>query len=113
MPFNSMVGVPIKHPDWVLGASGDLTRTMALYAKRQIPGCIEAPLVVVPVKRILRGVYGSDLRAALALLTMALQELPSKIQCRIREFVLFTVLGIDRQAYYDRKMRELEEEDDE
>lgn len=113
MSFLSMVNVPIKHPDWVLDAAGSLTRSMSLYAKRQIPGCIEAPLVVVPVKRILRGVYGSDLRAALALLWMALEELPSKAANRIRAFFLFSVLRMDRQAYYDRKMRELETEDDE
>src|SRR5579864_551517 len=68
----------VAHPDWILDACSSLSKTAALYSKRIIPGSIEVPMIVVPVKRILRGVYGSDLRAALALLWQALVDLRTR-----------------------------------
>ena len=103
----------VAHPEWILDALSSLSRTSALYAKGLIPGSIEAPMIVVPIKRVLRGVYGSDLRAALALLRMALAGVRREMGNCMRDFWQFKVLRKDREAYYDAQIAALAREDDE
>ena len=103
----------IAHPGWILDALSSLSRTSALYAKGVIPGSIETPMIVVPIKRVLRGVYGSDMSAALALLGMALAGVRREMGNCMRDFWQFKVLRKDREAYYDAQIAALAREDDE
>jgi hypothetical protein len=61
--------VPIKHPDWLRNCTTD--ETLRLAAEEKLPKTIAGWMLVVALKRPLRAVYGSDLRAALALLWQA------------------------------------------
>jgi hypothetical protein len=111
MSMWTRTSAPIKHRTWVIGAARSIKTTVRLYEHGSIPTSIETPMIVVPVKRLLRGVYGSDLAAALALLFMALRVLPGQFMWAVRSFWLFTVLRKDRQTYLDGLLKELDMED--
>ena len=66
--------VHIQHPDWVHDAFRSLSNVMRLYAQGGIPASIDGWMVVTPTRRLLRGIYGSDLRAAGYLLAFALNS---------------------------------------
>ena len=70
-------------------------------------------MIVVPVRRVLRGVYGSDLRAATALLIAALSDARDRLVWRVEDFWQFKVLRKDRSAYFDAQMAALAREEDE
>lgn len=67
---------PIAHPDWLPDACESLRKSLELHRDKRIPASIKVPMLVVPIKRVLRGVYGSSLRMALALLMDALRDIP-------------------------------------
>ena len=60
----------IKHPEWLKFCA--IERTYKLYREGNLPASIEGFMLVTPLKHALRCIYGSDLRAALALLRQAL-----------------------------------------
>jgi hypothetical protein len=111
MSMWTRTATPIKHRDWVISAGRSIQTAIRLYADGTLPHSIETPMIVVPVKRLLRGVYGSDLAAAFALLFMALRVLPGQFTWALRSFWLFTVLRKDRETYMDGLLKELEMED--
>ena len=76
----------IAHPDWL--RISDPGKTLLLYQKGILPDAIAAWMIVVSLKHPLRAVYGSDLRAALALLWQATwckvrDEIRYRIWCRL------------------------------
>ena len=65
-----MVGkTKIKHPEW-LGRC-DPSKLLDMHQRGLLPNSIAGPMIVIALKHPLRAVYGSDLRAALALLWQA------------------------------------------
>ena len=71
----SKYSLPIKHPEWLRYCS--IERTFALQRKGKLPESIAGWVLVVALKHPLRAVYGSDLRAAWALLLSALWAYPA------------------------------------
>jgi hypothetical protein len=63
-------GVKIKHPDWL--AYSTPQKSIDLFNRGVLPPSIAGWMIVTGCKHPLRAVYGSDLRAALALLWQAL-----------------------------------------
>jgi len=55
------------HPDWVLDAYQALARTMKLRCMKMVPSVLEVTLTVTPIRRMLRGIYGSDWAAVQSL----------------------------------------------
>ena len=66
---NSMKPITIKHPNDLSFSSPQ--KSIDLYLEKRLPNCIAGWMIVVGLKHPLRCVYGSDLRAALALLWQA------------------------------------------
>lgn len=60
----------IKHPDWL--KVSDPCTSLRLYLTGRMPESIAGWMIVTSLKHPLRAVYGSDLRAALALLWQAI-----------------------------------------
>jgi hypothetical protein len=60
----------IQHPDWLRFSGPE--KALELYLTGKLPKSIAGWMIVVGLKHHLRAVYGSDLRAALALLWDAL-----------------------------------------
>ena len=48
----------IKNKNCVEGGFIELSKTMALYRSDRIPPMIESWMIVVPILRMLRGIYG-------------------------------------------------------
>lgn len=63
--------LPIKHPDWLTHSTPQ--KSIDLYLKHLLPQNIAGWMIVVGCLHPLRAVYGSDLRAAWALLVWAIQ----------------------------------------
>lgn len=61
--------IKIRHPEWLEYSSAQ--KTIDLYRSGKIPESIAGWMIVVGLKHPLRAVYGSELRAALALLWWA------------------------------------------
>lgn len=61
---------PIKHPEWLKHCN--IESTFALVKAGRCPDVIAGWMLVVALKHPLRAVYGTDLRAAWALLGQAL-----------------------------------------
>ena len=64
--------ITIKRPKWLHRSSPG--KTLDLYRQGKLPECIAGWMILVSLKQPLRAVYGSDLRAALALLWQATGE---------------------------------------
>lgn len=62
--------VKIKHPEWL--DHSDPAKTQRLWKERRLPIGVAGWLWVVSLKHALRAIYGSDLRAAWALLWWAI-----------------------------------------
>ena len=68
--------ITIRHPEWLeCSKPGESIR---LYREGKIPKAIDGWMLVVSLKHPLRAIYGSDLRAALALLGQALSNLAER-----------------------------------
>ena len=61
----------IAHQDWIGEAAKIVEDSFRLYRTTGLPSKIEGFMLVTPMRRALRAIYGSDLRAALALLWLA------------------------------------------
>ncbi len=59
----------IKHPEWM--SYVNLEKSLKVYREGKLPCQIVGWMLVVPTRHLLRCIYGSDLRAAFALLWMA------------------------------------------
>ena len=64
--------IQIQHPDWL--SRSNPGRVLRLYREGKLPSEIAGWMLVVSLKHPLRAIYGSDLRAALALLWQAIRE---------------------------------------
>lgn len=62
--------IKIKHPDWL--QASDPGKTVMLFQQGKLPDSIAGWMLVVSLRHPLRAIYGGDVRAALALLGMAL-----------------------------------------
>lgn len=102
---------PIRHPDWIVEATARVGQFSRLYARGVVPKSIEHFMIVTPVKRVLRGVYGSDLKAAWALLSSAVWESLCRIPWRVRWFIRYSILRGDREADQRRWWAQMEAED--
>ena len=65
-------GTKIKHPEWLPHCN--IERTFRLVREGKCPEVIAGWMLVVALKHPLRCVYGSDLRAAWALLAQAIWD---------------------------------------
>lgn len=65
----------IQHPDWVIDAEKSVHSVVELYKLQRLPNSIEVPMIVTPMRRMLRGIYGSNMKAAWALLKWAINSL--------------------------------------
>jgi len=65
----------IKHPEWLKEPESQIEKVMKLIRQKKMPDKIAGWMIVVAAKQPLRAVYGSNLRAALALLVSALHDL--------------------------------------
>ena len=68
----TMKEIKIKHPEWLEYSKPQ--SSIDLFRKGFLPGNIAGWMIVVGLKHPLRAVYGSDLRAALALLWWVIWE---------------------------------------
>lgn len=100
----------VVHPDWVKDAEKSLHGTMALYADGALPESIEVPMIVIPVKRLLRGVYGSERGYLWALLCQWVESLPGEAWSRLCRFWKFTILRRDPDVESAKLEAELEAE---
>ena len=57
----------MAHPDWVDDAYKSLCTTMRLRQQGVMPSVLETTMVVTPMCRMLRGIYGDDWTAVWAL----------------------------------------------
>lgn len=64
--------IKIKHPAWLKVSTPG--KSIALYNQGLLPGTIAGWMITVGCKHPLRAIYGSDLRAAWALLKQATVE---------------------------------------
>lgn len=100
----------IKHPNWVTGAAISIAASAELLKADRLPKSIEVRMLVVPTKRLLRGVYGSDLSAALALLGEALRAIPRDwYHFKWTPFWHMRVLFKTRSQYLEHLDREIED----
>ena len=67
----SKYNIPIEHPEWLEHSSPE--KTIALIRKGMVPNSIGGWMLVVSLKHPLRAVYGSDMKAAFALLWLAIR----------------------------------------
>ncbi len=64
--------IQVRRPDWIKHSTPQ--KAIDLYNTRALPGSIAGWMIVVGLKHPLRAVYGSDIRAALALLVWAIWD---------------------------------------
>lgn len=64
--------IQVKRPDWIKHSTPQ--KAIDLYNTRALPGPIAGWMIVVGLKHPLRAVYGTDLRAAWALLVWAVWD---------------------------------------
>ncbi len=67
-----MKNINIKNPEWLKHSTPG--KTIALFNNKGMPPSIAGWMIVVSLRHPLRAVYGSDLRAALALLWWAVSD---------------------------------------
>jgi hypothetical protein len=68
-----MTGPRVKQPECFAGGADAFERTLKLYHDGNLPASIEGQMLVVPILRMLRGVYGtSNFGVALCLLWHAI-----------------------------------------
>ena len=105
----------IQHPDWIPGAAKSIESSVTLYQRGLTPATIEVPMMVIPAKRLLRAVYGSNLRVALILLGQALGGLVRDWKMALADFWCFTILRRDRETEFEKWLHaeneEVEEEE--
>ena len=65
----------LKYPDWIIDAEKSVHNVVDLYKHSLLPQSIEVPMVITPIRRMLRGIYGSNLKAAWVLLRLAVDSL--------------------------------------
>src|SRR5947208_75483 len=84
----------IRHPGWVIDAARSLSRTAYLLEAGRIPKSIEIQPIVVPVRRLLRGVYGGNAKAVWYLFWWAVSSGMSDLwHMHLVPFWHLTVLG--------------------
>jgi hypothetical protein len=80
--------VEIRHPDWLQSdhpmEASAITNTLRMYRKGQLPRQIAGLMIVNAAKRPLRAVYGSNLRAGLAIVWDALVDKITNWRYRVR-----------------------------
>lgn len=64
--------IKIKHPEWL--SYSNASQSIDLFRAGRLPPEIQGWMIVVGLKHPLRAVYGSDLKAAIALLFDALLD---------------------------------------
>ena len=55
----------VAHPDWLPRATASLRKTIDLMENGSLPPCLTKPMLVVPMRWVLRSIYGNNLKAAL------------------------------------------------
>lgn len=74
--------ITVKHPDWLECAS---PRVIEAFQKQSIyPERLLVFMLVTPMRHALRSIYGSDVRAALALLYLGLGSIANRRWADIR-----------------------------
>lgn len=79
-----MKSIPIAHPDWLAESERRISDSFRLYRSGHIPKSIDGWMLVVPLKHALRAIYGTDLRAAVALLLAAIAAPFNMLALRFR-----------------------------
>lgn len=81
------IRMEIQHPDWLekgpLESSG-IESTLLMYRQGKLPPSIAGWMLVVACMRVLRAVYGSNLRAGLAIVRDALAEKFTRLRVQLR-----------------------------
>lgn len=96
----------VKHPDWLKCAS---PRVIEAFRKQSIyPERLLVFMLVTPMRHALRSIYGSDVRAALALLYLALRGIANRRWVDIRWWLYD--IGLWKSEELSRIDRELREE---
>ncbi len=101
----------LAHPDWMPRATKSMESSISLYRRGLLPPTLEVPMVVVPCRYILRSVYGSDLRAAVALLGEALAGVVEKFRGILWRFWHYRVLMQSPDRMLNEMLEEKEDED--
>ena len=79
------------HPDWVSDASRSIADSVRLLENNLLPRTITSGMLVIPCRRYLRGIYGSDFRAVWFLFWMACASLRERLHNRIYCFWRYRV----------------------
>lgn len=82
----------IMHPDWVSAGFKANASSMRLYELGSLPRSIEVPMVVTPLRQMLRGVYGSDWTAARILMGLVIRDTLINAQGALWRFWRYKVL---------------------
>jgi hypothetical protein len=91
----------IKDPERVLLAARSLQRSLALYEDGSLPECIQGWMLAIPAQRLMCGIYGSDLKAAAAMLRRAIKGRFCRVQWALWAFWQFRVLMRNPEADFE------------
>ncbi|MDE2100025.1 MAG: hypothetical protein KGL39_22415 [Patescibacteria group bacterium] len=81
----------VVKPDWLPGALDAMEKFCRLYRENRIPSSVVFFMVVTDCRRVLRAAYGSDLRAAWALLWYALKQVVRELPWVVVRFWKYRV----------------------
>jgi len=117
--MRSHFNIPVAHPDWLTHSHPETS--LELFRKGMLPANIAGYMMVVGLKHPLRAIYGSDLRAALALLRLAIKDLFGHWWMTFQRVVIWRIFGepawlkelneqdffakLDQEIFGDRKQK--------
>ena len=112
--FSGRKGHKVVHPDWLPGATASLRKTLELMDNGSLPVCLTKPMLVVPMRWVLRSIYGNNLKAALALLWYALGQEAEDFRGRLYRFWRYRICMKSPERDWNELMDGLEDglEDD-
>ena len=107
--FTGRKAYKVVHPDWLPGATASLRKTLDLMENGSLPKCLTKPMLVVPMRWVLRSIYGSNLKAALALLRLALSGIVEDVHGRLYRFWRYRVTLHSPERDLNELLKELED----
>jgi hypothetical protein len=105
--FSGRKAYKVVHPDWLPAATASLRKTLDLMDNGSLPKCLTKPMLVVPMRWVLRLIYGSNLKSAMALLWLALGGVVEEMHGYLYRFWRYRVTMHSLERDWNEMMKDL------
>ena len=103
----------VARPDWVPVSTRSLHKTLDLIESGRLPEVLTKPMLVVPIRYVLRSLYGSNMKAAAALFKYALGQEIEDFRGRLWHFWRYRICMRSEERDWNELLAELKESSEE